>query len=266
MKKNLLLLLIGAVSVVSCSDDDSSPAIGTSTGDYLPLTAGNYWVYNVEGGLQTGSDSLYVSGQMTAAGNTYTKFQVDELPIGFYSSELDNNGVRKDGDQLLLTGAAEIPFAQQFPISIEVSDFIILSESAEAGEQLSSDTGSLPFEFSGYNFDFNYTLTSTSQGTIASYTAPNGQVYSNVKAVRVNLNLSVTTDIAAGGTSFTATIMPAQNVVVSTRYFAEGIGVVHTVTDIDYSLSNLSSLGIELPIPESLDEHQEEVLVNYQAN
>ena len=48
MKKTLLLFALG-LFVVSCSDDDSSdntPTVTTSA--YLPLDAGNYWVYEVE--------------------------------------------------------------------------------------------------------------------------------------------------------------------------------------------------------------------------
>ena len=57
--------------------------------------------------------------------------------------------------------------------------------------------------------------------------------------------------------------MPAQDVVVSTQYYAENIGVVHVVTDFEYELNDLSQYPIELPIPEASAVHQEEVLVNY---
>jgi len=267
MKTRFLILFLG-LSLMACTDDDGGTTNDNdiSTADFLPLTNGNYWVYDVNGTLPNGTDSLYVAGDVQLNGNTYKQFMLDEAPYGFFSNAMDDNGVRKSGDRILLTGSAEVPFAADFPISINVSDFTILKENASSGNVLDTETGSIPYQYQEYTFDFNYTLTSTSQGNLATYTAPNGQVYNNVKVVELKLNLSVSTDVAAGGTSFEVTIMPAQDVLVSTRYFAEDIGVVHTATDVQYELNDFASVGVTLPIPQSVNEHQDEVLVNYQVN
>jgi hypothetical protein len=267
MKKILLLLF--SLFILSCSSDDSSdPVIDSdvSTGDYFPLSNNNYWVYDVQGTMPSAvSDSIYISGDINFNGNTYKQFKMDEMPFGFLSSAINNNGVRKSGDRLLLSGSAMISFIQDFPMSIQLQDFTILNESAANGQVIGTTSGTVPYPYGDYTFNFNYTLTSTSMGDIATYTAPNGEVYTNVKAVKTTLGLTVNTIIDAGVTTFPVNIMQPQDVVVSTRYFAEGVGIVHSNTDIHYELENFAQFGITLPLPQTMTAEQDEILVNYQA-
>lgn len=267
MKKSLIAIMI-TTFIVSCSSDDSSAIVGnnTSSGEYLPLTTNNYWVYDVQNDLGGSRDSIFISGDLQVNNTTYKKFSSQQMPSGFFSGTINNNGVRKDGDQLTMTGAAMITFFEDLPLSINLQDFVIMKENAASGVALSTETGVLPYQFEEYNFNFNYTLTSTSQGSLATYTAPNGTIYNDVKAVQVKLIVMVNTLIDIGGFSVPVTIMPSQDVVVSTRYYAKNIGVVSSETDIQYELSDFSSFGITLPLPESFSTHEEEVLVNHEAN
>lgn len=266
MKKNFVLLVFGLLAL-SCSDDDATPVDNNiSTGDYLPLTNGNSWTYDVQGTLQTGTDNLYIAGDINLNGNVYKQFMTQATPIGFYSSAVNNNGIRKDGDRLMLTGTAMMSFIQDFPMNIELDEFVILDESATNGDVLATVTGTTPYQYEQYTFNFNYTLSSVSMGNMATYTTPAGEVYNNVKTVQVKLNVNVNTIVSAGGTSIPITIMPAQDVVVSTRYFAKDIGVVYSATNVHYELSNLSQFGISLPIPENFTAEQDEVLTNYNLN
>ena len=266
MKKSLIIMMISAF-VVSCSSDDSPPVVepGISAGDYLPLANNNFWVYEVQNDLQGSRDSIFISGDVQVNGNTYKKFASEDIPLGFYSGTINNNGVRKDGDRLMMTGAAMISFFQDLPLSIDLEDFIIMQENAAAGTTLSTNSSVIPYQFQEYTFNFNYTLSSISQGSLATYTVPGGETYTDVKKVQIKLNVLVNTLIDVGGFSVPVTIMPAQDVVVSTRYYAKDIGVVHSESDIQYELSDFSSFGITLPLPESFSTHEEEILVNYQA-
>jgi predicted nucleic-acid-binding Zn-ribbon protein len=61
-------------------------------------------------------------------------------------------------------------------------------------------------------------------GDIATYTAPNGEVYTNVKAVKTTLGLTVNTIIDAGVTTFPVNIMQPQDVVVFNTIFCRRCG------------------------------------------
>lgn len=266
MKKNFVLLILG-ILLVSCSSDDSNEPVNNdvSTGDYLPLTTGNMWTYNVQGGLQTGTDVLGITGDVNLSGTTYKKFQTEGPALGFYSSTLNNNGVRKEGDRLLITGAAMMSIIENFPLTINLNSFTMLDESAANGAVLGTVSGTVPYPYGGYTFNFNYTLTSTAMSHMATYTAPNGETYTDVKPVMIKVNLSVDTVLSGGGFNIPVTIMPAQDVVVSTRYFAKDIGAVYSTTDIHYELADFSSFGIQLPLPETMDTEQTETLIDYQV-
>ena len=265
--KRTFILLAFTLTIIGCSsNDDSAPEDNNvSTTDYLPLTTSNYWTYDVESEFESGSDSLYIPGDTVIAGNTYKKFKTDELPYGFFSNSLSNNGVRKQGDRLLLTGTAELPFSEDFPLSIALENFTILKENAANGDILSTKSGVIQQPYDGYTINFIYTLTAMAKADIASYTAPNGEIYANVKPVEMKLNLKVTADLFAEQNTITAIIMQPQDVVISTQYFAELTGVVHTVTDLNYQLSDLSMFNVTLPIPQTGSEHKVEVLTGYVA-
>lgn len=270
MKKNFVVLAFGFL-MLSCSSDDSTAPVTpvdntVSEGDYLPLENDNSWEYEVQGTLQTGTDNLYISGDINMGANTYKQFVTEAAPIGFYSSAVNGNGIRKDGDRLMLTGTAMMSFIQDFPMNIELNEFTILDESEANGQILATVTGTTPYQYEEYTFNFNYTLSSVSMGSLSTYTAPNGEIYNDVKAVQVRLNVLVNTIFNAGGTIIPITIMPAQDVVISTRYFAKDVGVVHSATNINYQLANLSQFGISLPIPENFTAEQDEVLINYNLN
>lgn len=264
MKKTLLLFALG-LFIVSCSDDDSTdntPSVTTSA--YLPLDAGNYWVYEVESTVveANGRDSLYVANDTVIGNKTYHKFKTLHLPTGFFTRALRNNGVRAADGKLLLSGSTTINFTEELPFSLSVEDFEIFNENAGNNEELDTETGTIEQEIMGYDVSIDYTLTSTSKNTLATYTA-GGQTYTNVKPVEMRLNIEVTVWVVIEGlpNPIPFTLINPSDVVVSTQYYAENIGMVHAVTDFNYELEETP--GFELPMPETGSQHQEEFLVQY---
>ena len=63
------------------------------------------------------------------------------------------------------------------------------------------------------------------------------------------LNLSISTNIEILGTVIVIPILQAQDVIKTTNYFASGVGLIFSESLIEYELEDLSSLGIDLPIP-----------------
>ncbi|MGV3459177.1 MAG: hypothetical protein ACO1N9_01855 [Flavobacterium sp.] len=269
MKKLVLPFAIASLLLASCSGDDGgNPAnnnIDAPTADFIPLDEGNYWVYNVDGQTASGQDHLYISGTETINEKEYDKFLTLDAPLGFYSNSLYNNGMRQDGDKLVVTGQTQFEFAEGVPLNIGVTDFVIFKEHATSGQLLGTTSGTITQMIEGYNMQINYVLTTTAKGDLASHTV-GGETYSNVKKVETVLNLTITSPMVISGIPFNATIMPAQNVVVSTQYYAKEIGVVHVETDINYTLADFSQFGVTLPVPQSFTDHQEEVLDEYSVN
>lgn len=253
--------------IVSCSNDDDTAGgdpnnNNENPADYIPLTDGDYWVYNVEGGTTlNGTDSLYISNDTVINGNTYKKLKTKYLPLGFYSTSLSNNGVRKTDGKLLVSGVSTsgIP---ELPIEIDLIDFIIFDNNATEGTLLSSSNGNIQQSMEGFLISIQYTLSSRAGENLDSYTAPNEMVYEDVKKVEIKLNMQITVTLEELPIPFV--ILPSQDVIVSTQYYADGIGMVHSLTDLEYQLSD--TFGVELPLPQTMSQHQEEVLEDYQVD
>jgi len=257
MKKTIYLLFALGIFTVSCSSDDDSAATTTpSENDYLPLTAGNYWVYDVPGSVESGRDSLYVANDTVIAGSAYTKFKSRDLAFGFFTGALANNGVKKEGNKLLLTGSASVNFTEEFPINIGVTDLVIFKEDASANDALGSVTGTLQQTYDGYPLTFTYTLTTTAKEDLPNYSVGT-DVYTDVKRVETKLNLKIETTLQG----FAIPILPAQDIVVSSQYYAKGIGVVHVDTTLQYTISEL--FAAQFGIPATRTETQKEILDTY---
>ena len=262
MKKSAFLVtLLTSILFISCSSDDS----GTGSNFETPLTIGNYWTYDVEGQAGITRDSLYISNDTVIGSNTYKKFKTENnIATGFYSSALRNNGVRESNGKLKLSGDLSLASGQTLPIAVDLtlSDFVIFNKNASNNQALNSSpkTGTIQQTVSGYPLNINYSLQSYGGETLTSFTSPNGDVYTNVKTTKIKLNVEITTTISG----FPITALAAQDVLVSTQYLADGIGVVYTNTVTSYSLNSL--VATQLGIPATSSQTQEEFLDTYLVN
>ncbi|MCG2611578.1 hypothetical protein LZZ90_08670 [Flavobacterium sp. SM15] len=244
----------------SCSSDDSSGDNSNNSGFQLPLTSNKFWTYKVHGQTGETRDSLYISGDTIIDSKTYKRFDVrNGLATGFYSNSLRNNGVREFDNKLLLSGDLSMGLGQNLPIALDLtlSDFIIFKKNATNGEALSLIENSVQQDFGGYPLTINYKLKSIGGESLAAYTS-NGVNYTDVKTSKIVLRASITTVQTVMGFTVTIPIMQEQDVLVSTQYIANGIGVVYTKTDMQYQLN--ASIPITLPIPSSGSTTQEEFL------
>jgi hypothetical protein len=266
IKKSIFLLLAAGMLSMSCSSDDDA-GNGVDATAYFPLNQGASWTYDVTRTGFTGTDVLYTDGDVVINNNTYTKFMTESPAEGFFSGALSGNGVRQSGGRLLVSGNTGISLSEEIPFNISITDFPVFDTSATAGTQIGNTTGSFEQQTEdGYTLKFDYMLYSTAQVDLATYSAPDGQSYIDVKTTNLSLNLTITALVDAGGFTIPFEILPQQQVINSTQYYANGIGVVYVSTDITYQLADLSAFNIELPIPSSGTEHQDEVLTDYSLN
>jgi hypothetical protein len=261
MKKLSICTFFALAVLVSCSDNDDNS--NTPISSFFPLTATSAWVYNVSLDAQNvGRDSLYVNGETTINGKTYQKFSTASTPTGFYTSVLNNNTIRKEGDQLLLTGTTGLALDAFFPVNVEVTDFVLFKENSANNAELDAISGTIEQDLQGFPLKIEYKLRSIFKESLANYTVPGMVSYTNVKVIQLVANLKVTTLYIVPGINspVTIAILNPQDVIVSTQYYAEGIGMIYSRTDVNFQVNDFSQLGIELPIPQEGSSTVEEFL------
>ncbi|MFN7015484.1 MAG: hypothetical protein ACK4ON_14555 [Bacteroidia bacterium] len=263
MKKSILFTFLCASTLfMSCSDDEE-----TSTSSFIiPLTNGNYWTYDVDSEGTFSRDSLYIFGDITLDGKTYKKFQTkDDVATGFYSSSLRNNGVRKSSSKLLMSGNLSLAAGQDLPINLDLTlnDFVIFNSNASNNQTLNSSpgTGTIEETYQGYPITINYSLQSYGGESLSTFTSPNGDVYSNVKATKIKLNVSVTTVQTIGTITIPITVLAPQDLIISDIYTADGIGVFYTNTNTTYSIN--TTIADQFGIPATGSQNQKEYLDIY---
>lgn len=266
MKTKLLLLLSVSFLIISCSSDDSGSDDNGNPATSLPINSGNYWTYDVLNHATPDApetwtrDSLYVANDTVINTITYKKMKTLMASTGFFSGTLRNNGLLIDGNKMKITGSVDFSVGLPTSLAFSVSEFIILKEGANAGESLSSTSGSFDQTISGYPLTFTYTLRSEANGSQSSFTS-DGVTYNDITKTKVILNLKITTTVSG----FSLTVMNAQDVLVSNQYYSKNIGMVYNHTYINYSLNSIPN-GPTLPFPSSGNQTQEEFLDVYQTN
>lgn len=270
MKKFLAIFTFSSLSLLSCSSNDDGSS-GTNTSNFLPLGIDYYWVYDVQGDLaeENGTDSLYVASQSTINGHQYHDMQARNPIFGFYSNMINNNSLRMSNNRLLASGAFSFQELEEiFPLNITLNDFVLLDANANANQQLASVSDQITQDFNGQPITIAYSLTTTALADISDFN-PNGVTYEIAKPVQLRLNLSVSTMVEPlpGLPAATFPILSAQDVVVSTQYYVNNIGVVHTQTALSYQLNPLIGQALpELPIPLSGSSTQIEHLITFMVS
>ncbi len=261
MNYKLLLAIASVFSILACSSNDDSNNNSSNPTQYLSLSLQNYWTYDVESQFN-GRDSLYISNDTIINANMYKKFKTLQEPFGFYSSALRENALRKIEDKIALSGAVNLTNNPIIPLdlNIPILDFIMFDEDASENTVLDTENGTTQQTINSFPLNINYTLTSKAGQSYPNYTSPNGDSYTNVKAVKIILNASATTTYQG----INLTVLNAQDVLVSTLYFAKDIGVVHINTDTSYSLN--SFIAQEFGLPASNSQNSKEFLYTYLIN
>lgn len=262
MKKILFITLV--TFLISCSNDDSNSIIPTSNNEIvnfgIPLTQGKYWTYDVNNEGSMSRDSLYIDAIETINGKQQSLFKtLNNSATGFYSNSLRNNHVREEGNYLYLTG--QLNTSQNglpVDLNINITDFIILKKNGTNNELLDTETGTFQQTFNNIPLDITYNLKSYFVDNINSFTTLSNDTYSNLKKVKIVLNLKVTSTQVFGGFPITITYLPAQDVIISNQYIAKDLGVVFSETTSTYTID--SNIANSLGVPATMTRNQSETL------
>lgn len=248
MKKILMLLL--TVGLIACNSDDDSNDTATITTNYFPTSTNSTWTYSNTDQNGDTEDTMFVNGTEQTNGNTYTNLDTEAAASSFMVGVLTNNLVRRDGGQLIINGELSAPI-EGFPeISIPLNDVVLYNANVASGETLSTLSDNFTETIMEIPLTFEYTTTSIQGAALATYTSGT-ETYTDVIRSRIVLNLSVSTSIVIGATTLVVPILSAQDVLVVDNYYAADTGLVFSEATIDYQLEDISTTGIELPIPES---------------
>ncbi|MFD2890619.1 hypothetical protein ACFS5J_01140 [Flavobacterium chuncheonense] len=266
LTKFIFIGLTGLLFSCSSSDDSNNGSNNNSTPFALSLEIGNYWNYDVtDSSGNTFRDSLFISKDTLINGINYKKFETDGIPAGFYSSTLNNNGVRKDGNKLLITGDFSVNAGTGVPVNLDLSvvDFVIFDADASNNQMLNSQpqTGNIQQTVQGVLLDIDYELNTYGGETLATYDV-NGITYSNVKTSKVKVTMTI--GASYQGVQISNNILTNNEVLVATQYVAENIGVIYNDTQINVNLN--AQIATLMGTPQNTSQQQNEKLDTYSTN
>ncbi len=178
---------------MSLNDANTKP-----TNACLSLKTAIYWIYNDSSSTINERDSLYVDNYITINSKTYKSLKTLNAPFGFYSNSLRNNGLRKDGNSLLISGLFGNSTIEQLPLNIALDGFVILKDDALNNNTLSSISGEINQViqgYSGYLLKIKYNMRSMAVETLPTSLVSNGAIYNEVKAVKTILNLDISKSV-----------------------------------------------------------------------
>jgi len=201
----------------------------------------------------TSTDSLYIA---TETPNAFT-FGVNDNMIanGTINSLLTSGSLTRTETTLSLDGDLALPqeLADFIDFELMLNTIVLYDVQAGIGTELSTTTNTVTQMVGTFPVTITYTLTTTAQEFLESYTLL-GQNYTNVATADLILTLEAATNIDVGGVSIPLPILNEQDVLVSTNFFAKDVGLIRAVTTTEYEIdptavSALEAAGVMLGVP-----------------
>ena len=136
----------------------------------------------------------------------------ETTPTGFFCKFLNNNGLRKNDNKVLLSGAITFDLGLSAPFEFQLDDFVILKENASSNETLATKTGTIDQDFDGIPVTIDYTLKTVGVESLPTFTTPRGEVYTDVKKVKFTISLKVVAVVTIPGSPipFNVTLLNTQ--------------------------------------------------------
>lgn len=248
MKSPYLLFILIAATIYSCNTDEASTNdIQQTTPEFYPLTASTYWTYNNQN-EQAGSsrDSLYVANEEMQNGNLYVNLDAKTPATAFMTQFLSNNILRTTETQLIIDGTLGSPINGLPDISLPLNDLRLYDTSVDimVDPVLGESSGTITQEIMEFPITINYGITSTMLATPDTSTEDTPQV-----ASQLTVNMEIIAMVPLGPVTIPFTVMQAQDVLVATNVFTDGVGLTSSNVLVAFELEDLSAAGVELPFP-----------------
>ena len=273
MRTKVYSLFIGLISILfvncSSSDDDSN---SSSNQNYFPLVINNEWDYEntrtISGNEEVFDETIVVENSLTNQENTsFTLNSTAEQGDVSFTSVLSNGELYKSNNKLFLTGSVNLGLDQvEIPgFDIDFQDLVVYDTQAVENTILFTEDQNLDLpEFNNINLSLNINIESKSLGSFQNFDA-NNEIYNEVigSEFTVKMGIDATTTVAGFPLPITIPVLEFQEVVNSTNYFANEIGLVQSETtlNVDFSdeisqIPNLNLQDISSLIQQSLIAYQ----------
>ncbi len=273
MRTKVYSLFIGLISILfvncSSSDDDSN---SSSNQNYFPLVINNEWDYEntrtISGNEEVFDETIVVENSLTNQENTsFTLNSTAEQGDVSFTSVLSNGELYKTNNKLFLTGSVNLGLDQvEIPgFDIDFQDLVVYDAQAVENTILFTENQDLDLpEFNNINLSLNINIESKSLGSFQNFDA-NNEIYDEVigSEFTVKMGIDATTTVAGFPLPITIPVLEFQEVVNSTNYFANEIGLVQSETNLNVDFSdeisqipNLNLQDISSLIQQSLIAYQ----------
>ena len=283
-----LLVISALISLLfGCNDEayesntgpsNNNPG-GTITDNFLTIGSGSYWIYDVQSSSEnsadmefTAQDSIYV---LQTSGNMFTLGANDgNLANGSMNGILTNGTHNISATTLTFDGNLQLPDTfSDLGIDNDLGlsglvlydlesndDDIMFTDAGNASETLDLEGNEIPIEVS-------YEVTTRKVNFHDSKTL-NNTTYNNVFEGMLTISVGVNGTIDLGLFTQNVDFLEPQNILETTYYYAENIGLVRAQSTLGFSLSSqLTSLlqlaNIPIEFPTSLMVENVEELNNY---
>lgn len=274
----VLLVLFGCDEAYE-SDNSESGNTSPPVSDFSPSGSGAYWIYDVESSSSqvsdmnfTTMDSIYVA---TNNGNSFTLDANDDgIASGNMNILLTNGTLNKTSTTLVFDGAIDVPENLAdlgFTQDLSIEDMTLLDLNASNGGVLFLSEGdfSETIDIQGVSVPVEVqSKITTTKINLHDTKTLNGTDYDNVFEGEFALNISISGSFTVAGITQTIPILEAQDVMKTTYFYVENIGLVRAETVQGINLSNqltalLSLLNITLDIPTTVAIENVEELKNF---
>ena len=259
-----LLVLFGCDEAYE-SDNSESGNTSPPVSDFSPSGSGAYWIYDVTSSSSQVSDLNFTSmDSIYVASNNGNSFTLDANDDGIASGNMNillaNGTLNKTSTTLVFDGAIDLPENLAdlgFTQDLSIENMTLLDLNASNGEALFLSEGdfseTIDIQGVGVPVEVRSKITTTKINLHDTKTL-NGTDYDNVFEGEFALNISITGTFTVGVIEQTIPILEAQDVMKTTYFYVENIGLVRAETDQGISLSSqltalLSLLNITLDIP-----------------
>ena len=259
--KRIFALLTLVFILTGCNDEayesDSNSSVDDPAGDFLTITPQSYWIYDVQSTSEdlpnmdfTAQDSIYVT---SASGNDVMLSANDNgMANGSMNGILTNGTMGVTPTSLSFSGGLELPenFSDLgLDNGLEVNDLLIFDLESENNDimfvQEATATEVLNIQGTQIPVELDYELTTTKVNFYETMTL-NGTEYNNVFEGTLNLSLGVVGTFNLGLFTQTLAIIEPQNILETSYFYAEQIGLVRAQSVQGFNLSSQFNALVEL--------------------
>ncbi|MGB3592329.1 MAG: hypothetical protein WBA16_11655 [Nonlabens sp.] len=248
--KSYLLILL-SLFFASCGSDDDVNTINEPITDfnYMPLTAGSNWEYDVATGNDRDTEEMTVTqgnaSNASLAANTSS-------PDAFMITVLTAGTLRRVDGRLLGNGNVTFDFQGLSDLNLDIQNGALYDQNAPNGTVLFNVANAEPQVIDGFNVQVSYGVSTVQLEDLATLTV-NGESYDNVIHTQLLVSAAVTTVVTASGVATVVDIMVPQNILTIDNYWAENVGLISSSNRFKYQLEDLGAFGVDLSIPQAVD-------------